>query len=150
MKRNAALFFLAPLIGFLSYLISRENMDIYSSIITPPFAPKPIVFSIVWTVLYILMGVSSVIIANSKTQYKKSAINIYLLSLIFNFVWSPIFFNRRQFYVSLLVIIILFLLVSTTIRIYKEINRLAAVLQLPYLLWLIAAFYLNIGIILLN
>lgn len=150
MKRNAALFFLAPLIGFLSYLISRENMDIYSSIITPPFAPEPIVFSIVWTVLYILMGVSSVIIANSKTQYKKSAINIYLLSLIFNFVWSPIFFNRRQFYVSLLVIIILFLLVSTTIRIYKEINRLAAVLQLPYLLWLIAAFYLNIGIILLN
>ena len=140
-----------PLIaGFVSYLLVRDNIDIYDTLNKPPLAPPGIVFSIVWTILYLLMGISSYIISKSNSEYKKAAINIYLLSLIFNFIWSPIFFNHRSFLLSLFIIVLLILLVLGTIRIYDKINKVAAALMIPYLIWLFVAFYLNAGIIVFN
>ncbi len=140
-----------PLLGgFVSYILVRDNIDIYNTISKPPFAPPGIVFSIVWTVLYLLMGVSSYIVATSNSPYKKAAINVYLLSLILNFIWSPVFFNHRSFLLSLLIIVLLIILVLGTIRIYDKISRLAAALMIPYLIWLFVAFYLNAGIIVFN
>lgn len=140
-----------PLLGgFVSYILVRDNIDIYNTISKPPFAPPGIVFSIVWTVLYLLMGVSSYIVATSNSPYKKVAINVYLLSLILNFIWSPVFFNHRSFLLSLLIIVLLIILVLGTIRIYDKISRLAAALMIPYLIWLFVAFYLNAGIIVFN
>ena len=99
---------------------------------------------------FILLVASVVFLNGCNSPYKKAAINVYLLSLILNFIWSPVFFNHRSFLLSLLIIVLLIILVLGTIRIYDKISRLAAALMIPYLIWLFVAFYLNAGIIVFN
>lgn len=139
--------------GALSALLTMGNMDIYQRINTPPLAPPPILFPIVWTVLYVLMGISAAMILRSKTDFpekKQKALLTYLASLFFNFYWSLIFFNLEAFGAAFLWLCVLLLLVVKTVFDYFEINRTAAYLQIPYLLWVSFAGYLNFGIWLLN
>ena len=77
-------------VGALSALFTRENMDLYSTVISPPLAPPALLFPVVWTILYILMGISAAIIYtadNASIPDKKSALYVYAFSLIFNFFW---------------------------------------------------------------
>ncbi|MBE5743097.1 MAG: tryptophan-rich sensory protein [Clostridiales bacterium] len=142
---------LLPLsVGGLSSLLTMKNMNIYSEIIAPPLSPPGILFPIVWTVLYILMGISSAIIYNSNSPKKDDALFIYGASLILNFFWSIFFFNLRNFVFSFIILLaLLFLIILTVIKYYK-INKLASFLQIPYVLWVAFAGYLNFFIILLN
>ena len=139
-------------VGALSAFFTRNNMDIYSQIITPLLAPPPILFPIVWTVLYILMGISAAMIYNSSApeSKKRAALYTYALSLIVNFFWSLIFFNMRAFLLAFVWIVLLFYLIIKTIIQYYKINRLAAYLQIPYALWVAFAGYLNFSIWILN
>ena len=140
-------------IGGLSALLTSGNMDLYSTIITPPLAPPAILFPIVWTILYTLMGISSALVYNSDITSKqevKSALYTYGVSLFFNFLWSIIFFNNRQFIFAFIWILILLFLIVRTIMKYYKINPLAAYLQVPYLLWVTFAAYLNFAIWWLN
>lgn len=145
---------LIPLaVGGISALLTSGSMDIYQSINNPPLAPPPIVFPIVWTILFTLMGISSAMIYNTESAplpQRKSALYTYALSLIFNFFWSIIFFGGRAYLFAFIWLIILWILILGTIKKYLKINPLAAYLQIPYLLWVTFAGYLNFAIWILN
>ena len=139
-------------IGTLSAFFTRGNMEIYSSINNPPLSPPSILFPIVWSILYILMGISAAIIYKSAADpmKKKKALTSYAISLGFNFIWSIIFFNLRLYLVAFVILLFLLLYIVKTIISYYEINKLASLLQIPYLLWVTFAGYLNLGIFILN
>ncbi|MBR6509768.1 MAG: tryptophan-rich sensory protein [Clostridia bacterium] len=142
---------LLPLaVGGVSALLTMGSMDIYETINTPSFAPPGIVFPIVWTILYILMGISSGIIYNSKSKDKDNALFIYIIQLMVNFVWSIIFFNLRAFLLAFLLIIVLWVLIVLMISRFYKIDKTAAYLQIPYLLWVTFAGILTLVIYLLN
>ena len=144
---------IALAVGALSAFLTRNNMDIYSEVVTPPLSPPSILFPRVWTVLYILMGISAAMIYTDSTasrSAKENALTTYAASLIFNFAWSIIFFNLRAFLVSFVWLLVLLGLIIKTIADYRKINKTAAYLQIPYALWVTFAGYLNLGIWWLN
>lgn len=140
-------------LGGLSAFFTRNNMDLYSDIIRPPLSPPSVLFPIVWTILFILMGISAAIIYTNETapEYqKKSALYTYALSLIINFFWSIIFFNWRSFLFAFVWLILLLYLIIKAIIKYKKIEPIAAYLQIPYTLWVTFAGYLTLAIFILN
>ncbi|MCH1973816.1 tryptophan-rich sensory protein [Muricomes sp. OA1] len=141
---------LIPLaVGSLSALISG-NMALYSTINKPAFSPPSIVFPIVWTILYVLMGISSYIIYSSDSADKTKALKIYALQLFFNFCWSILFFRYNLYLLSFLWLVILIVLICIMIKDFYKINPAAAYLQIPYLLWCIFAAFLNFSIYTMN
>ena len=144
---------IALAVGGLSAILTKDNMDLYSRIITPPLAPPSVVFPIVWSILYILMGVSAGMIYTQKWQNPvevKNALAFYAISLFANFLWSIIFFNNGDFLKAFLWLIILWILIFVYIIKYRKIYRKAGNLQIPYFLWVTFAGYLNLSIYLLN
>ncbi len=140
-------------VGGLSAFFTRNNMDIYNKINTPPLSPPSIPFPIVWTILYILMGVSAALIYNDRFAAKheiKSALYTFGASLIVNFFWSIIFFNLNAFLFAFIWLLLLLYLIVVTIIKYYKIRPLAAYLQIPYLLWVTFAGYLTLSIWYLN
>lgn len=140
-------------VGALSALLTRGNMDIYDRIQTPPFAPPGIVFPIVWTILYTLMGISSAIIYTKGREENipvYDALKTYAIQLAVNFFWSIIFFNLEAFLFAFLWILLLWVLIIVMIKKFYKIDKTAAYLQIPYLLWVTFAAYLNFAIFLLN
>ena len=140
-------------VGGLSALLTRGSMDIYSTMITPPLAPPAILFPIVWTILYILMGISAAMVYTESTvpfAQRKTALYTYAASLFVNFFWSIIFFNMRAFLFAFVWLLLLLFLIIKTIMDYWKINRVAAYLQIPYAIWVAFAGYLNFGIWYLN
>lgn len=124
------------------------NTDIYDVIIKPEISPPKIVFPIVWTILYILMGISNYII--NKDNKKEVPNLIYYISLAINLIWPIIFFNTQEYLISLLIIIILIIFVALTIIEYFKISKIAGYLQIPYIIWLLFALYLNYQVLILN
>ena len=139
--------------GAVSALLTRGNMDIYNDIRTPPLSPPSFLFPIVWSILYILMGISAAMIytsENADTSQKNSVLRIYAASLFVNFLWSIVFFNFRAFLTAFIVLLLLLYLIVRTISGYNTISPVAAKLQIPYALWVAFAGYLNLGIYFLN
>ena len=141
---------LALTVGGLSALATANNMNIYDEITPPPLAPPGWLFPVVWSILYILMGISSAIVLTSDAPKKDDALFIYAVSLVLNFSWSIFFFNMQSFIISFIVLVALWVSIILTIIKYYKINKPAAWLQLPYLLWVTFAGYLNLAIALLN
>ncbi len=142
---------LIPLaVGGLSGFLTMNSMEIYKNLNQPNFAPSPFAFPIVWTILYILMGISSYMIYESKSPLKNKALAVYAVQLIFNFIWPLIFFNAQMYLFAFIFLIALWLLVVWMIILFYKIKFVAAYLQIPYLLWLTFAAYLNFTIYLLN
>lgn len=140
-------------VGILSALLTRGNMNIYEEVSTPPLSPPSFLFPVVWTVLYVLMGISAAMVYNTRTSplaRRKEALTLYYVSLFFNFFWSIIFFNIRAFLFAFVWLLVLLTLIILTIVKYYKINKTAAYLQIPYAVWVIFAGYLNFGIWLLN
>ncbi len=140
-----------PLIlGFIGNLLGDSST--FQMINKPNFAPPQIVFPIVWTILYILMGISSYLIYTSSASKnaKKQALTIYGIQLVLNTVWTFFFFNLRWFLFSFWWIILIILFVILMIYNYNRIKPIAAYLQIPYLLWLVFASILAYNIYLLN
>lgn len=141
---------LIPLaVGTLSALISGNN-SIYYSLNKPALSPPSFVFPIVWTILYILMGISSYIIYTSNHPKAPDALKIYALQLFFNFCWSIIFFRFSQYLFAFVWLIALIILIVIMIKKFYSINPIAAYLQIPYLIWCIFAAYLNLSIYIMN
>ena len=102
------------------------------------FVPS-IVFPIVWTILYILMGISSYLVKENNGN-----LSPYYFQLFINFLWPIVFFNFDAKFIALILLFFLIILVINMINQFKEYSKLAAKLQIPYLLWLSFAFFLNI------
>ncbi len=140
-------------IGLLSALLTRNSIDIYSDIVQPPLAPPSILFPIVWTVLYVLMGIGAALVyvrgRDNPTQATQ-ALAVYALNLFLNFFWSIIFFNMRAFLFAFIWLILLWIVILIMILKFRKVSPLAAYLQIPYLLWVTFAGYLNLAIYILN
>jgi len=141
--------------GAFSALISMPSSPsvIYASLEKPPLSPPALLFPIVWTILYVLMGVSSGMVfikREESPEIAKQAFYYYALSLVANFLWSIIFFNLGAFLFALVCLIALLYFIIRTIVAYKGVSPIAAYLQIPYALWVAFAGYLNCGIFLLN
>lgn len=151
MKKSLTISLLISLgVGGLSALLTMGSMDIYKYLDKPPLAPPPIVFPIVWTILFILMGISAYLIYNSNSEYKQKALLIYGIQLLVNFTWPIFFFVLNYRLIALFIIIILLISIIIMIIKFYKINKLAAYLQIPYLLWVSFATYLNLGFYILN
>ena len=139
-------------VGGLSGWLTREGTELYrTAIIKPPLSPPGIVFPIVWSILFALMGVGAARIYLSPASNARSrALGIFLLQLAFNFFWSIIFFNLQNFGLALLWLVVLWVLILWTIKSFRAIDPLSAWLQIPYLLWVTFAAYLNFGVWRLN
>ena len=137
-------------IGALAGFLTQNSMDIYAQLKQPALSPPGWVFPIVWTILYLLMGISAYLIYESKSPLKEKALTIYAWQLFFNFLWSIVFLNLQNILLAFIVLLILWLLIIAMIRSFKAINPLAAWLQIPYLLWVTFAGYLNLMLYILN
>lgn len=141
---------LIPLaVGSMSALFSG-NMSSYFMLDKPAFSPPGFIFPIVWTILYILMGISSYIIYSSYSPNKFKALLFYGLQLFFNFCWSIIFFGLNLYLFAFIWLIALIFLIIIMIRRFNIVSPIAAYLQIPYLIWCIFAAYLNFFIFILN
>jgi len=143
---------LAEAVGGLSGWLSREGIQLYNeTVIQPPLSPPMWVFPVVWGILYALMGIGAarVWLADGEEGQKRSLI-LYLLQLVFNFFWSIIFFNFQNYGLAFIWILALWTLVLLMILSFRKTDRLAALLQIPYLLWVTFAAYLNLGVWILN
>lgn len=139
---------LIPLIiGGISGILTAGSSEIYSSLVLPPLSPPAIVFPIVWTIIYILMGIASYLIYNSKSPQK---LTLYAAQLAVNFFWTIIFFDLGAYLAAFIWLIILWVMVvNMTIQFYKT-NKLAGILLTPYVIWLTFAGYLNLAVYILN
>ena len=142
----------AEAVGALSGWITREGTQIYNTTIErPPLSPPSIVFPIVWGLLFALMGIGAarIYLAPASTARSRSLL-IFLIQLLFNFFWSIIFFNFQAFGFAFIWLILLWLLILWMILSFRQVDKLAAWLQVPYLLWVTFAAYLNFGVWILN
>ena len=135
---------LGSLVGF---FISGNMM--YEQMPKPFLAPPGIVFPIVWTILYALMGVSYGILKNNNLVDAKTSF-IYYGQLLVNLIWPVAFFVLDLKLFSFLWIILLIILVVAMIKIFYDKNKLSGLLQIPYLIWLCFAAYLNLSIFLMS
>ena len=125
-------------------------MSTYNTLNKPPLSPPSVVFPIAWSILYLLMGISIYIIMQSKNKLKENARLIYFIQLVINALWTPIFFGLKEYFFAFLWILMLIVLVITMILTFYKISKKAAYIQIPYLLWLLFASYLNFGVFVLN
>ena len=141
------------LIGLITSVILPNMNLIYGELVKPIFAPPNIVFPIAWTIIYVLMGIASykVYILKYENVDISSALFVYDIQLLLNFLWTLIFFGFRLYGLAFIELVFLVLFVMLTIkRFYKKIGMKAVLLLLPYLIWLIYAGVLNFFIWMLN
>ena len=139
---------LPVLVGVLVGIITSGSMD-YNILQKPPLAPPGAVFPIVWTILYILMGISyGILKVNNQTDEEIDW--IYYIQLAINALWSIIFFNFKWRLFAFIWIILLVVAIISMIRKFFGKNKVAGLLQIPYILWVIFATYLNFGFYILN
>ena len=136
------------LIGVVVGFITSSFMD-YNTLQKPLLAPPSAVFPIVWTILYILMGVSyGILKSNNLTDTETNF--IYYLQLAVNALWSIIFFVFKWRLFAFLWIILLAIFVILMIKTFYEKNKIAGWLQIPYIIWILFASYLNLAFYILN
>ena len=138
--------------GVLSGLLSRQGMQAYTEMIQkPPVSPPGVLFPLVWTILYALMGIGVARIeASADGNLRSRALNVFVVQLVVNFFWSLIFFNARAYGFALVWLLLLWGLIAAMILMFWPVDRLAALRQIPYLLWVTIAAYLNYGVWRLN
>ena len=139
-------------VGGLSGWLTREGARNYSqTILQPPLAPPALTFPIVWSILFLLMGIGGArIYLSPPSRARSRSLRLYLVQLAFNFCWSILFFNLRRFDLALVWLAGLWGLILWMILSFRQVDRAAAWMQAPYLLWVSFAAYLNLGVWMLN
>ena len=141
------------LTGFLSGFATQSSVnDWYTTLEKPALNPPNWVFAPVWTLLYILMGLAAGIVWAKGFYHRwvKTALYYFGFQLLFNALWSIVFFGFMQPFTALIVILVLLVLIALTIKWFKVVSTLAAYLLVPYLLWVCFAAFLNYKIWVLN
>lgn len=138
------------IVGGLSSFFTITGMPYYDMQKKPFFTPPSILFPVVWTILYLMMGISAAKIRLSHDPKSKNALQTYYLQLFVNFLWSVLFFGLHQYLAAFFCLLLLIVLILKMIHEFSEFNQTAARLQIPYLLWCIFAAVLNFSIWYLN
>lgn len=144
---------LIPLVvGAVSAFLSSDAMMAFDLLNKPALSPPAWLFPVVWTILYTLMGISSylVLVSDANREEIQNALKIYALQLVVNFLWPTFFFNFQWYLFAFVWLVLLWVLVFIMIWRFKDVSKLAAYLNIPYILWLTLAGYLNFSIWLLN
>ncbi len=137
-------------VGILGGIVTSLGMPEFSKLNQPPLSPPPFLFPIVWTILYTLMGIGAARIYIKNDKKLSRELLIYAVQLLFNFFWTVFFFGFGAYLFSFIWIAALWGLVLTMIITFYKKDKISGLLQIPYLLWLTFAAYLNLGIYLLN
>lgn len=137
-------------VGSFFAFFNMDGMKEFANLDKPFLAPPGIVFMIAWFILYVLMSISVYMISESNNPNKKDAISIYILQLIINSLWTLFFFGLKVRLLAFFWIILLIIVVISMIISFSKINKTAAKLQIPYIIWLFFAAYLTISVYLLN
>ncbi len=139
-------------VGALSGIATSDSITGWFTTLNKPFFNPPnYLFGPVWTTLYILMGISFYLILNQKeNEFRKKAIAIFLVQLFLNFCWSFLFFKFQLLGIALIEIILIWISIIIMIIVFYKINKTAALIQIPYLLWVSFASVLNGAIWWLN
>ena len=140
----------AELVGAVSAVFTGGFSDFFVKYEKPPLLPPGWLFPVVWVILYAVMGYSAYLIHSAKSPHSKSALVIYWAQLFVNFWWSIIFFRFEALWVSVAVIALLWVLILVMISRFGKVSPLAAGLNIPYLLWVSFAAYLNIATAVIN
>lgn len=143
---------LSEAVGILSGWLSRLGMTDFSQmVVQPPLSPPSWVFPVVWTVLYALMGYGAARVYQASMGKDRSlGLNLFAVQLAVNFLWSPIFFNAKAYGFAFFWLLLLLALVLAMTYVFGKTDRKAALAQIPYILWLCLAAYLNFGVWQLN
>ena len=144
---------LIPLsVGAISGIISGGGIDAFDSMIKPALSPPAWLFPIVWTTLFILMGIASylVLVSGGDRSDIVRCLVFYAAQLFFNFFWSIIFFNLEWYLVAFIWLVVLWVFILITTICFYNISKTAGYLMIPYLVWVGFAGYLNFAIFLLN
>ena len=139
-------------VGGLSSLLTRKEMDAFSHLNQPPLSPPTWLFPVVWTILFLLMGLASWLVYRSDAPdgVIRRALTVYGIQLGVNFLWSILFFNLKWYLFSFFWLLLLWGLILVTMILFFPIRKPAGWLLVPYVLWVTFAGYLNFGIYLLN
>ena len=132
------------------FLTGRAMREVFPLLEKPPLTPPPVVFPIVWTALYILMGVGMALVKNTDRLASRGAERLWWAQLALNFAWTLVFFPAPAFLAALALLVLLLGLVVAMASAFGRIRRAAGLMQIPYILWLLVAGYLNAGIWYLN
>ena len=133
-------------VGIMSALLSMGGMRAYADMYKPPLSPSGWVFPIVWTILYVLMGIAAFLVFQSVGEDKKLALTLYVIQLFLNFGWSIIFFDLKAYFFAFAWLLVLWLFIYLTMKQFRQLNKTAGILMLPYLAWVAFAGYLNLAI----
>ena len=144
--KDKIIIFVPLLVGILASLL--VDFNIYNEINLPPVAPPSILFPIVWTILYLLIGISYYILRKDGSNKENSI--LFYAQLIINFIWVLCFFDLKLFLVCFILIIVLDFIVLYMILTYYRYNKVSSFLLIPYFIWLVFATYLNWTIYLIN
>lgn len=142
----------AEAVGALSGFLTREGTENFQQMVQKPaLTPPGFLFPIVWGILYALMGIGAARVAAVQSSPTRSrALNVFVTQLVVNFFWSLIFFNAQAYGFALLWLLLLWALIIAMIVLFYRVDKTAAWLQIPYLLWVTFAAYLNYGVWQLN
>lgn len=151
--KKLALCLLIPLaVGALSSLLTQDAMENFELLNQPPLSPPTWLFPIVWTILFIMMGVASYLVVQSDAPREEvhQALRLYGVQLFFNFCWTLVYFNLGWRLFAFVWLLIMWVLILLTLFRFRRISKAAGYWLLPYLLWTAFAGYLNLGVYLLN
>lgn len=151
-KTYALWILLSEAVGGLSGWLTRDGVKLYQATVQqPPLSPPGFVFPIVWGILFALMGIGAARVYLARASGARSrGLLLFFVQLAFNFCWSILFFNLQAFGFALLWLAVLWVLILWMILTFYRVDRAAAWLQVPYLLWVTFAAYLNLGVWSLN
>lgn len=153
MKRWGFLFFPAVSLGVgtLAVFLTRNSLNtVYPMLEKSPLTPPGWVFPLVWTVLYLLMGLGMALVVRRGGPEVRQALGLWGVQLGLNFCWSLLFFNGGLYFSALLCLVVLWVMILAMAGAFGAISRTAGLLQIPYLLWVAFAGYLNAAVWVLN
>ena len=145
LKKAVMSFSIVAILVLISMILTKNSMDFYKSITKPDLAPPAILFPIVWTILYSILGITLTYFYDDKVIR-----NAIITNIMINVIWPVLFFRFQLLFIS--IIWLIFIIISTIKLLLKteKNNKLFMYLNLPYLIWLFFALYLNVMIFLLN
>ena len=142
-------------VGMLSGFLIRDAQSSYLALNQPPLSPPPIVFPIVWTVLYVLMALAAfrthrALKQSGELSRVRYLVFLYTLQLAMNAIWPQIFFHTDQYLFAFIWLLVLLAVLIVLQVLYYRTDKIACWMMLPYVLWTVFAGYLTIGVYLLN